>query len=155
MSVRFALSIVLAVLAAPLVAGDAIVIHDAYIRSSTPKSPTGAAFMMIMNHGDIDDRLIGARTDIAARIELHSHTSSANGVMIMGKIEGGIALPAGAMHKLARGGDHLMVMGLKDDLVQGDTVTLILIFEQAGEISLQLPVDRMRMPMQGHSHSGG
>ncbi len=134
---------------------DGIMIKDAYVRSSTPSSPTGAAFMMVMNHSDQDDRLIGAASDVAKRVELHSHTEDANGVMRMGEIEGGIAIPAGGMHALKRGGDHVMFMGLSEPLRQGAEITMLLTFEKAGEIEVTLTVDHARKPdHSGMDHSG-
>ncbi|MFT6675126.1 MAG: copper(I)-binding protein [Sulfitobacter sp.] len=135
-------------LTAPAFAGD-IMVKDPYVRSSTKTSVTGAAFMTLMNHSDQDDRLIGASSDVAKRVELHSHTEDANGVMKMGEIEGGIALPAGAMHMLERGGDHVMFMGLNRPLVQGDEITVTLTFEKAGDMEIKIPVDHERKPAHG------
>lgn len=132
-----------------------IMIKDPYVRSSTPSSVTGAAFFMLMNHGDQDDRLIAASSDVSSRVELHTHTEDANGVMRMGEIEGGIPLPAGGMHHLKRGGDHVMFMGLTAPLVQGEEITVTLTFEKAGDITVQIPVDHARKPQHGamdHSH---
>ncbi|HBR38827.1 MAG TPA: copper-binding protein, partial [Sulfitobacter pontiacus] len=100
---------------APL-AAEGIMVDDAYIRSSTAKSTSGAAFMVVMNHSGADDRLIGASSDVAEKVELHSHTSDDNGVMRMGEIEGGVAIASDDMHTFKRGGDHLMFMGLKGPL---------------------------------------
>ena len=81
-------------------------IEEAYARSG-PKS--GAVFFMIENTGTTDDRLIGASTDIAKKVELHTHLEDANGVMKMREIEGGIPIAAGeggmaqAYRQLARG----------------------------------------------------
>lgn len=154
MSVRSVLlSVVTALtLATPGLAGETIMIEDAYIRSSTPTSPSGGAFMVIMNHGDTDDRLIGVRSDIAAKIEIHTHIEDANGVMRMVEVKDGIALGAGGMHALKRGGDHVMFMGLSQELIQGDTVSVTLIFESAGEITVDLIVDRERKPAKMHKH---
>jgi len=135
-------------LSAPVFAGD-IMIKDAYVRSSTPSSPTGAAFMMLMNHSDSDDRLIAATSDVAKRVELHTHTEDANGVMRMREIDGGIAIPAGGMHMMERGGDHVMFMGLTEPLVQNTEVKVTLTFENAGEVEIMIPVDHARKA--GHS----
>lgn len=126
-----------------------ITVQDPYVRTSTPTSTSGAAFMVLINEGDSDDRLIAASTDVAGRAELHRHSEDANGVMRMGEIEGGIALPAGGRHALARGGDHVMLMGLNAPLVQGDEITMVLIFEEAGEVTVQVPVDSERKPDHG------
>lgn len=150
------LSVLAAVtLAVPGYAGETIVVHDAYIRSTTPTSPTGAAFMVLMNHSDSDDTLTGARSDIAKRVEIHTHIQDADGVMRMRQLEGGIVLKAGEMHLLERGGDHVMFMGLTESLEQGAMVTITLEFENAGDMTIDVPVDRERKAGQAHSHSGG
>lgn len=135
-------------LAAPVFAGD-IMVKDPYARSSTPSSPTGAAFMILMNNSDQDDRLIAASSDVAGRVELHTHIEDENGVMKMTEIEGGIAVPAGEMHALKRGGDHVMFMGLSAPLEQDTEITVTLTFEKAGDIDVKIPVDHTRKPNHG------
>ena len=135
----------IALSSAPL-AAEGLSVTEAYLRSSTPQSTSGAAFMKVTNQSGIDDRLIGASAYIAEKVEFHSHSSYANGVMRMGRIDGGIALGSGEMHIFERGGDHLMFMGLKQPLVQGDTVTVLLEFEKAGTVSIDIPVDQERKP---------
>lgn len=137
-------------------AGDAIMVKDPYARASTPTSVSGAAFMTLMNHGAEDDRLISARSDIAERVELHTHIEDTNGVMRMVEVKDGFAVPAGGMYALERGGAHVMFMGLKQPLVQGETVPLTLVFEKAGEVTLDVPVDLTRKPGAGaHNHNHG
>lgn len=139
---------------APL-AAEGIMVDDAYIRSSTAKSTSGAAFMVVMNHSGADDRLIGASSDVADKVELHSHTSDDNGVMRMGEIEGGVAIAADDMHAFKRGGDHLMFMGLKGPLEQGAMVPVTLEFEKAGAVEIEVMVDQDRKPNHGkmeHDH---
>jgi len=130
---------------APL-AAEGIMVDDAYIRSSTAKSTSGAAFMVVMNHSGADDRLIGASSDVADKVELHSHRSDDNGIMRMGEIEGGVAIAADEMHAFKRGGDHLMFMGLKEPLVQGAMVPVTLEFENAGAVEVEVMVDQDRTP---------
>ena len=131
-------------LTAPAFAGDTIMVHDPYIRSSAPTATTGAAFMTLMNTGSQDDRLIAVRSGIAKKVELHTHMESANGVMQMMMIEGGIAIPAGGEHRLMRGADHVMFMGLGQSLTQGETISLTLTFEQAGDVIVEVLVDHKR-----------
>ena len=140
-----------------VMAGDmsSIMVNDPYARSSTAMSASGAAFMVLMNKGTEDDRLIAAKSDIAKRVELHTHVEDANGVMKMMEVEEGFAVPAGEMHALARGGDHVMFMGLNKSLEQGDTVTVTLTFEKAGDVVVEIPVDLTRKPGAGemqHNH---
>lgn len=127
-------------------AGDTIVIDGAYARATSPKSPTGAVFMTIGNTGAQDLYLIGVRSEVAKRVELHTHKESDNGVMRMMQIEGGIVIPAGGDHRLKRGGDHVMLMGLTQGLEQGEQISLTLIFETAGEMTIDVTVDHTRKP---------
>ncbi len=145
-NMKYALTLVSLLLATPLSAGD-ILIEDAYARSSRPGAPTGAAFMVIRNTGSADDRLIGAESGAAKLVELHTHIEE-DGVMKMRPVEEGFAVPAGETHELARGGDHVMLMGLVTPLEDGGSVEIKLIFETAGEMEITVPVDLSRGQMQ-------
>lgn len=127
-----------------------IEIHDQYARSSNAMA--GAAFMMIYNYGDTDDRLLSVTSDAAARVELHTHTEDENGVMRMGEVEAGFVLPAGGELLMKRGGDHVMFMGLSDPFNQGDIVTITLVFENAGEVVVEIPVDQDRTETMDHGN---
>ncbi len=131
-------------------AADAIVVDDAYARSSSKSAKAGAAFMVIENHSDTDDRLIGVKSDVAGRVELHTHKVDENGVAQMIHVEEGFAIPAGEAHLLKRGGDHVMFMGLNAPFQQGSSVPVTLIFEKAGEVVVEVPVDLERKDQGGH-----
>jgi len=135
-------------LATPLFA-DGIMVQDPYARTSSSKSTSGAAFMMIYNETGSADRLVGVTSDIAKRVELHTHLEDANGVMKMMHVKEGFELPEGGMIEMKRGGKHVMLMGLTGPLAQGDKFTLTLAFEKAGEVVVEIPVDLERKPMQG------
>ena len=131
-----------------------IAVHDAYARSAMASAKTGAAFMVIENTGDSDDRLVSATSDAAMKVELHTHVADGNGVMKMMEVEEGFVIPANGQHALARGGDHVMFMGLTGPFVQDETVTVTLTFENAGEMVVEIPVDLERQPTHGAGHSG-
>lgn len=133
-----------AAFALPVLAEPQISIEDPYARAAGKSAKAGAAFMTIVNAGDEDDRLIGAKADISRRVELHTHIEGDGGIMRMVEVEEGFAVPAGASHALARGGDHVMFMGLTGPLEHGDTVPVTLIFEKSGEIAVEIPVDLER-----------
>lgn len=124
-----------------------IMVDDAYARASNKMA--GAAFMALVNHTGEDDRLIGVSTDVAKRAELHTHMDMGDGVMKMMHVEEGFAIAAGETYMLQRGGDHVMLMGLNQELKQGDTVTLTLSFEKAGDLVIEVPVDLARKPAAG------
>jgi copper(I)-binding protein len=138
-------------------------VHDIYARSTGQVGASGAIFLMIHNNTTTDDRLLGAASDVAERVELHTHLEDANGVMQMLHVEEGFAIPAGEMHALARGGDHVMLLGLTRELKDGDTFPVTLTFEAAGEVVIEATVDNERKPEDGgmmmdhgdgHDHSG-
>ncbi len=124
---------------------DGIEVHDAYAIQATPMSPSGAAFMEIHNHGGPDDRLIDVRADVAERVELHTHIQNADGVMQMVHVEEGFDLPTDGEISLARGGNHVMFIGLKAPLEDGAVFPLTLVFEKAGEVVVDVSVDLVRM----------
>lgn len=134
------------------VAAD-ISIDDAYARASGPAAKAGAAFMVIENTGETDDRLIAATSPASARVELHTHIDD-GGVMRMVEVEDGIAIPAGGTAMLIRGGDHVMFMGLAASWSQGDMIPVTLTFEKAGEMTMEIPVDLERKPDHGGMSTG-
>ena len=129
-----------------------IEINDAYARSSGPMAMAGAAFMEITNTGAEDDRLIAARADVSKRVELHTHIAGDDGVMKMREVEGGFPVPAGSTHMLQRGADHVMFMGLTTKFEQGMTFPVTLVFEKAGEVVVDIPVDLERQDGMMHGN---
>jgi copper(I)-binding protein len=121
-----------------------IVIEGAYARANGASAKAGAAFLVIENHSVHDDRLVSVASDVATKVELHTHTEDADGLMVMGPIEGGLIVPRHTRVSLKRGGDHVMLMGLKQSLNQGDVVTVVFTFEHAGDMPVEIPVDLTR-----------
>lgn len=138
--------------ALPAYAADAIMVMEPYARSSGASAKSGAAFMQIMNKGDADDRLVSASSDVAGRVELHTHKEGENGVVQMRHVPEGFELPAGDTLSLERGGKHVMFMGLTAPFEDGATVNVTLTFEKAGDVQIEIPVDLKRMPGHGAGH---
>jgi len=131
---------------------EGLMVKDPYARATRPNAPTGAAFMTLMNHSDQDITLIGVSSDVAKRVELHTHINNGEGVMKMTEIEGGITIPAGEVHMMERGGDHVMMMGLTQSLVDGETISITFEFEGGAGIVVEIPVDNARKPKEGEGH---
>ncbi len=156
---RFILAACLALMPVSVVAdGMKVMVEDAYARASTPTSKAGAAFMTISNMSDTDDRLIEVSSEAAQRVELHTHIEAADGVMRMVEVEDGFEVPAGGSAMLARGGNHIMMMGLTQPFVHGQSIEVTLTFEQAGDMTVTIPIDLKRTAEHGdhsgHDHSG-
>lgn len=118
--------------------GD-LVLTEAFSRATRPGAPVAGGFLLIANEGAADDRLVAARSDIAGHMEIHE-MAMADGVMKMRELPDGLAIPAGETVALKPGGYHVMFMDLKGPLVEGETVTVTLVFEKAGEVTLPLAI---------------
>jgi copper(I)-binding protein len=143
-----------ALFAFPALAHDGVHIADPYARTNGGIGATGAIFLEITNHSDTDERLLGATSDAADKVELHSSAMDASGVMQMNAMPEGAPIAALGGLSLARGGNHIMLMGLTRDLKDGDTISVTLNFEHAGAVTLDVPVDNARKPgTPGHDHN--
>jgi periplasmic copper chaperone A len=118
--------------------GDLVLDH-AWTRATPAGATVGAGYLTIENKGATPDRLVGASTPAAARVEVHEMTMN-NGVMKMRPVEGGLSIPAGQSVTLAPGGYHIMLMGLKTPLKEGEKVPLTLQFDKAGKVDVTLDV---------------
>jgi len=113
-------------------AGDLVIEHP-WARATNQSRP-GAGYLEIENHGTVADRLIGAETRIADMAQLHNHVME-NDVAKMVPVDA-IEIPAGGKAELKPHGFHLMFMGLKQPLAEGDTFPVTLIFEHAGRVDV-------------------
>ncbi len=97
--------------------------------------------LLIQNRGATDDRLLGGGSPLAERVDLHQ-TLLVHGVRDMTTAPDGLVIGADATTILEPGSDHLMLVGLQRDLVQGDAFPLTLHFARAGEVAVQVRVRR-------------
>jgi periplasmic copper chaperone A len=108
----------------------------------------GAAYFMLMNHGNIADRLISLSTPVAGKAEIHREEVT-DGVMRM-RPTGPLTLEAGEMITLRPGSLHVMLLDLKEPLKAGDHFPLTLTFEKAGAMTLEATVSKSQPA--GHMH---
>ena len=115
-----------------------IAVENAWSRATPAQAHTGAAFFVVENRGANDDTLLGADSEVADSVELHTHIND-GGVMRMRPVEG-ILVPAGGRAELKPGGLHVMLMGLRAPLEEGRTFTLGLTFAHAGHVAVPVTV---------------
>ena len=120
--------------------GDLLIGHP-WSRPTVSGMPTGVAYLSITNTGTQRDTLIAASTPAAARVEFH-RTTFEDGMAHMRPARAVVVEP-NATITAEPGGLHLMLVDLKSPLVVGTTVPLVLRFETAGEITVQLQVEPM------------
>ena len=132
----------------------AIAIGHPWSHATAPGQPVGGAYLKLDNKGPAGDRLLGASTAVAERVELHSMTMDGD-VMRMRALDA-IDLPAGRSVALKPGGTHLMLVGLKAPLKAGEKFPLKLRFEKAGEVEVVVNVEGATAgaaaPMHAASH---
>lgn len=116
----------------------AIDIGHPWARPTAAGQPTGAGYLKLTNGGSDADKLLSAGSDMAAAVELHSMRLD-GAVMRMRQVDA-IELPAGQTVELKPGGLHLMLVGLKAPLKEGDSFPLKLKFEKAGEVTVEVKV---------------
>jgi len=113
-------------------------VMEPYARAVPPGQPNSAAFMVLINDSDKDRALVDARSNISKTVELHTHKKE-DGMMRMRRIDR-ISVKAGSQTILKPGGLHVMFIGLKQQLKEGDTVDLELIFDDGSTVKLMIPV---------------
>jgi copper(I)-binding protein len=127
--------------------GDLEIIHP-NIPQPASSAMAAAGYMGISNAGDEADRLIGVETTVAQSAMLHKTEVNADGVASMAHVEG-IDIPANDTVVLESGGYHIMLMGLTQELIEGQMVPGVLIFEKAGRVEMEFAID----PPGGVDHS--
>ena len=116
-----------------------IVIEKPSISATVPGAPVSAGYLTIRNTGSETDRLISAQAGFAGKVQIHE-MSMVDDVMKMRPVDGGLEIAPGGEVILARGGRHLMFMELSGALSKGETHTVRLVFEKAGEIEEEFVV---------------
>jgi len=139
---------------APAVQTVSLQITGAFVRATPPNAPAAAGYLSVANSGVEPDALIGARTDRAGVTEIHSSFMDGD-VMRMRPVEGGLAIPPGHRIDLVPGGFHLMFRDLAGPMVEGEEVTVTLVFEKSGEVTIAVPVHGRNAPPQEHGQEHG
>jgi len=134
--------------AADVTAGD-LKIFAPWARATPKGASVGGGYLSITNSGDSSDRLVGGSTDVSKGFEIHS-TQMENSVMKMRPVTGGLEIKPGQTIELKPGGYHVMFVGLKHGLKQGDHFGATLRFEKAGKVDVDFTVEGI-----GATHGGG
>jgi copper(I)-binding protein len=116
------LGLVLAFIAAPALAQ--VTVSDAWVRGTVPGQKATGAFMSLKSASDA--ALVSASSPVAGIVEIHEMAME-GGVMKMRAVPK-LPLPAGKPVELKPGGYHVMLMDLKQQLKEGDTVPVTLAF---------------------------
>lgn len=102
-------------------AADTLTLAEGWAKAGASGGMTGV-FGTLTNAGDDDLEITGVESPDAEMIELHEVTADG----VMQPIEGEVVVPARGSFELAPGANHIMLMGLKRELLAGDEVTFTL-----------------------------
>lgn len=136
-----ALSLILACCgaAAQVVAANGIAIEAAWSRPVGAGTAVGAGYLKIANGGSEADVLLGGSSEVAERVEVHETTTGEDGVARMRRLDG-LEIKPGATVELKPLGTHVMLIGLKRPLNEGDTFKVKLDFQKAGAVDVDFTV---------------
>jgi copper(I)-binding protein len=124
-------------------------VENAWSRATAPGAKVGAGYLTIRNKAEKADKLLGASSSVAARVETHIVEKQGE-VMRMREVKG-YEVPAKGSFELKPGGPHLMLVDIKRQLKEGEKVPLVLRFQNAWEISAELEVRPLGAP-KAHRH---
>jgi copper(I)-binding protein len=127
-----------------------VTIENAWARATPPGAKTAAGYMVLRNSGGAD-RLIGAVSPAAERVEMH--TTVRDGDIARMREVKSYAIPANARFELKPGSAHLMLVDPKAPLTAGQKVPMVLKFEKAGEVNAQLEVRPLGAPSSHDAHN--
>ena len=119
-------------------AAGGITVEGAWSRPAAMPGGNGAAYFILNNSGEAADRLVAAQSPIGTT-EIHESMMSEDGTMTMNPVSG-VDIPAGESVAFEPGGLHVMFVGVAEPPAVGDTIPLTLTFENAGEVTLDVPV---------------
>lgn len=131
-----------------------LVLSKAWSRATPKGASTGAAYLTITNKGDTADRLVSISSALSAKAEVHEMSMN-DGVMRMRPVPDGVIIKPGETVTLQPNGYHIMLVGLKAPLKQGDKVVATLVFEKAGSATLEFDVRPVGATDAGAGDRGG
>ncbi|MDO8788606.1 MAG: copper chaperone PCu(A)C [Sulfuritalea sp.] len=129
-----------------------VTVKDPWVRATVPAMKATGAFMQITSAQDA--RLVEAKSPAAGIVEIHEMAMEKN-VMKMRALPNGLDLPAGKAVELKSGGYHVMLMDLKQQMKEGDTVPLTLVIEGKDKKRTTIEVKAPVKPLASSGSMGG
>jgi len=130
-----------------------VTVGDPWVRATVPQQKATGAFMSITAAKGA--RLVDAKSPVAGVVEIHEMAME-NNIMKMRAIPG-LELPAGKAVELKPGGYHVMLMDLKEQMKEGQSVPITLVVEGKDKKRETVEVKAIVRPLtsggkKGHAH---
>ncbi len=133
------------ILLGPLAYAEALVVKEAWGRASVPGARAAAIYLTLENQGDEVLTVHGATVPVARHAMIHG-SEIVDGMMRMRHVDE-LTIPAGEQIVFEPGGLHLMLMGLKEPFVEGQTIQAQLQFNKgAVDFSADIGAPDMMAP---------
>ena len=130
-----------------------VTVKDPWVRATVPQQTATGAFMQLSSPADA--KLVSASSPVAGVTELHEMKMEKE-IMKMRPVKS-IAIPAGKGAELKPGGYHVMLMNLKQQMKEGDTVPITLVVEgkdgKRETVEVKATVKPLNTPSSG-DHGG-
>ena len=123
-------------------------VESPWARPTPPNAKLAAGYLTVVNAGAAD-RLVGASSPAAARVETHM-TRKDGDIFRMREVEH-LDVPANGRLELKPAGAHLMLIDIRRPFRAGEKVPVTLRFEKAGEVKVELAVGH-GAPESHHDH---
>jgi len=128
-----------------------ISVENVYVRTVPPGQPNTGVFMTLNNGTDAVQSIVNAQSNVAKVVELHTHVHE-DGMMKMRRIEK-IDIPANGQTVLKPGGLHIMLIGLNQEVIEGEPVEVILEFDNGETKIVQAVGRKLKMKMKHQQSS--
>ncbi|NMH60118.1 copper chaperone PCu(A)C [Alteromonas ponticola] len=115
-----------------------IEVSDAYARATFAMATTGAVYMTLHNHSEGERTLKTVKVSESLADEAQIHTTQMVADMAkMREVKEGVKLPLHQSVEFVPGGHHIMLLGLKKPLIEGETISLTLIFDDNSSLNVE------------------
>lgn len=140
-----------ALFASAIFAAD-IAVSDIAVKQTPPKAQNTAFFMTIANNSDKDIALVGAKSDLSDRVELHTVVYEGE-KMTMVKVPK-ITIKAKSSVQLMSGAEHIMALGIKKPVKKDTKVSLTLEFDNGESLNFK-DIESIEMTGMGRAKMQG
>ncbi|MEU0490462.1 copper chaperone PCu(A)C [Nocardiopsis sp. NPDC006139] len=136
---------------------EAFSITDPWVKAVTAEEGMTAVFGEVANGSDAEIVIVAAEHPAAETVELHEVVTE-GAESTMREIDGGFPVEPRGTRTLAPGGDHIMLMGLTEDLEAGTEATVTVEFADGSTAEFTAPVKEYagaNEEYEGGGHGGG
>ena len=127
-----------------------ISIEDPWVRDAPPHAEMSAAYLIILNHSDQEQTLLGISSPQFQKVEIHK-TQMAGGQVHMQRLDK-VAIAAHGSLEFKPGAYHLMMIHPAGTFKKGDMVELRLRFKDESQLTVQAQIRESAEQAPAHDH---